>query len=79
MAYDRLWHGMGGSTGYGEKVFPNKKVGHTVGFPTPRPGSTKNKFVHWRASLDGFHCGIAKDIREAQLMVESFYKEKYGS
>lgn len=72
------WTLVGGSTGYGEKVFPNRKVGHVLAHPQPVPGRTKPKFESWRASLDGISCGFAKTMEEAQLRVDFEYKERYG-
>jgi hypothetical protein len=64
----RGWHGVGTSSGYSEKVFPNKKVGHAelVG-----PGM-------WVGSLDGVYCGRRASKVEAQKLVDREYERLYG-
>lgn len=73
------WKGVGGGTGYSECRFPNDKVGHAVGHPQPKPGSTRFIFAFWRGSLDGITVGQAPSEEDAKALVEMAYKEKYGA
>lgn len=72
------WKGIGTSAGYGECRFPNDKVGHIHADVLRRMHHNVPVFDNWRAFFDGNYIGVGKTAEEAQVLVETFYEERYG-